>query len=156
MGPSTRYYTIQISDPEGGPVTITDTTIALPSFVTFSGGTYTWLAPFSLPISQNNITFRASDGINMVDKWFFINVTNYPPVFHPETTVYRVLSSYIYTTNIVDPEGNSVTLTAVSGNPSFMTLQSDMRTFNISPPYNIANGSTYPVTITFTDGCNYP
>lgn len=85
-----------------------------------------------------------------------LNIINNPPVFIPDPTAYIVLSIYNYTTNIVDPEGNSVTITTVTGNPSFMTLQSDLRTFAIAPPYNIANGTTYPVTITFTDGCNTP
>jgi hypothetical protein len=68
-----------MTDPEGGPVTIADTTSTLPSFVTFSGGTFSWTLTYSLPPSQNLITFRGSDGINNVDKQFFINITNQVP-----------------------------------------------------------------------------
>lgn len=68
-----------MTDPEAGPVTITDTTTSLPSFITFSSGTYSWTLTYSLPASQNLITFRGSDGINNVDMQFYINVTNKVP-----------------------------------------------------------------------------
>lgn len=144
-----------MSDPEGHSLSVEPTT-AFPSFITVSGLTFI-ISPLIIECSRSiTLSFDVSDSVMRTPETITLNIINDPPVFHPETTVFTVLSSYTYTTNIVDPEGHSVTITAVSGNPSFMTLQSDMRTFDISPPYNIANGSTYPVTITFTDGCNYP
>lgn len=55
--------------------------------------------------------------------------------------------------NLSDPEGNIVTISSVVGNPSYMTLQTDSKTFSILAPLATASVS-YNITIIFTDGVN--
>ena len=120
---SPTTYPISVFDPEGNVVALLSTSV-LPSFVSISGLSFVINPDYSIGPSLIFISFDASDAVSLISGSFYLNVLNSPPIYTASsaTLVYNILSLSTYKPNIVDPDGNSITITSVIGNPSFMIL----------------------------------
>ena len=123
-----------VVDPEGDPITITITSVGLPTYISFTYPSFTINPDYSIAAAPSlAIGFDASDGVNIVSFTFNLAVTNLPPAITTALVIPNINVNTIYNYNlssyVTDPEGNSLnysctlpTTFAVMSLPGIITL----------------------------------
>ena len=128
----------------------------IPSFVSYSGITFTFHPDYTIATQTVTLDFLVSDSLMITAINFQLNVINQPPYFTPEIAAleFSVLSTGTYSPSLTDPEGNSVLISGFTSNCTFLTLRSDSKTFEVSAPVGVPDQTWYQVNFIFTDGIN--
>ncbi|MDP2226051.1 MAG: putative Ig domain-containing protein, partial [Moraxellaceae bacterium] len=151
---STLYsYTANATDPESQALTFS--LFSGPAWLSFNAGTrvLSGTPPEAIANYTANVTLRVSDGTNVVNQNFTINVTadNDAPVFasSPETTAAEGVA-YVYKAIANDPESQALTFGLLIA-PAGMTINADDGIINWTPPEALSDYAVN-VTVRVSDG----
>ena len=144
---STLSFGVSASDPDGDTVTVT--TSALPSWMSFNGTTFTGM-PGSSDAGTYQVTFTANDGNGGTDAetiTITVNEMNNPPTIQAIANVMLMEGNSTTVTPVGnDPDGDSTFFT-FSGTEAWMSFDGSVLTLTPQP----GDAGTYPVSITISD-----
>lgn len=146
-------YQVSAADPEGTALTYGLTTFPTGMTINASTGLISWTPPEGVATSVN-VTFTASDGVNVSSKSYTIAVTlvNDPAVITSTApTTATEHQQYTYQATATDPEGNTLTYHLDTG-PSGMLITTGGGLITWTPGEGVTTSGL--VTLRVNDGTN--
>jgi hypothetical protein len=145
-------YLIMATDADAGDV-LTYSATLLPSWLTFNAGTHLLSGtPDYTQVGSFPVVLAVSDGYDETTQSFTIvvnNVNTAPVILSTPATTVRVNELYTYFVEVVDYEGDAVTLNGVII-PAWMTFDAGSRVLSGIPA--ASNFGTHTVIISVSDG----